>query len=206
MNKQITEDLVVVERQKTRDQKAYWSRYKTNYFIETEMFASAIKNLGGCLDDKVSAIGKIEDEAVEFFSGYTWFSVRTAGSYEDCDMWAERFEQALFGLVGTISPVNVHYPVPGLHTWGIEFNRNRPFWENSAEKFVKEARKCLGKGWFYQSGSDYPDKGYQFFEFLGEPVKPGDVGFMEEPEYVARCFAVKIARALGTIAMWDRKQ
>lgn len=199
MDKHITEDLVVVERQLTRDRKAYWSRYKTNYFIEPEMFRSAIKNLGGSPDDRM--IGTIEDETVEIFSGYTWISVRAVGSYEDCDMWAERFEQALFGLVGNISPVNVHYPVPGLHNWGIEFNRNRPFWENSAEKSVEEAHKSLGNGWFYQSGSDHPDKGYQFFEFLGAPADSS--GFQEEPEYVARCCAVKIARALGTIAMWD---
>lgn len=44
-------------------------------------------------------------------------------------------------------------------------------------------------------------KGYQFFEFLGAPADSS--GFQEEPEYVARCCAVKIARALGTIAMWD---
>ena len=90
MDKHITEDLVVMERQLTRDRKAYWSRYKTNYFIEPEMFRSAIKNLGGSPDDRM--IGTIEDETVEIFSGYTWISVRAVGSYEDCDMWAERFE------------------------------------------------------------------------------------------------------------------
>lgn len=199
MHTHITKDLIVVDRQATRDLEAYWSRYKTDYFIEAEMFRAAIKSLGGNSDDKM--IGKIEDEAVEFFSGYTWFSVRTAGSYEDCDMWAERFERVLFDLIGNISPVHVHYPVPGLHSWGIEFNRNRPFWENSAEKFVEEARRSLGDGWFYQSGLDHPDKGYQFFEFLGAPADRS--GFQEEPEYVARCCAVKIARKLGTIAMWD---
>ena len=171
MNEHITEDLVIEDRQIV--DKKHYTRYKTDYFIEPEMFSTAIRNLGGCTDERM--VGIIEDEAVEFFNGYTWFSVRTVGPYEDCDMWAD--------------------------TWGIEFNRNRPFWENSAEKFVEEAHKSLGNGWFYQSGSDHPDKGYQFFEFLGAPADSS--GFQEEPEYVARCCAVKIARALGTIAMWD---
>ena len=197
MNEHITEDLVIEDRQIV--DKKHYTRYKTDYCSEPEMFSTAIRNLGGCTDERM--VGIIEDEAVEFFNGYTWFSVRTVGPYEDCDMWAERFELALFELIGNVSPVNVHYPVPGFHTWGIEFNRNRPFWENSAEKFVEEAHKSLGNGWFYQSGSDHPDKGYQFFEFLGAPADSS--GFQEEPEYVARCCAVKIARALGTIAMWD---
>ena len=107
-------------------------------------------------------------------------------------MWAERLEMEIYKGIETISPIHIHHPVPGLHSWGIEFNRDRLFWDRIATDFVKEARKLLDSGWFYQSGSDHPDSGYQFFEFLGDPAG-------EEPEYFVRGHAIEIAKAIGTI-------
>ncbi|MDE7242371.1 MAG: hypothetical protein K2O18_00050 [Oscillospiraceae bacterium] len=197
MNKQITEDLTLVE-QRIQFGSDHYSRYITKYFIDNDLFSAAVKRLGGYTYN--ICVGKIG--TVTIFNGLTWLSVHGADSYEDCDMWAERFEQALFEGVGTISPVCVHHPVPGLHSWGIEFNRDRIFWNNPDGVFVREAKKFLEDGWFYQSGSDHPDQGYQFFEFMELPSKTSERLFHEEPEYIARAAAVKIAKNIGSIAFF----
>lgn len=187
MNKKITEDLTVEERRILKKENLY-SRYSTAFFIDDDRFESAIKRLGG--DTCNICVGKIGEAT--FFNGYTWFSVSGVSSYDDDDMWAERLAMEIYEGIGTISPIHIHHPVPGLHSWGIEFNRDRLFWDRPATEFVKEARKLLDSGWFYQSGSDHSDSGYQFFEFFGDPAG-------EEPEYFVRGHAIKIAKAIGTI-------
>ena len=186
MNMKITEGLTVTERRNQKGENHY-SRYLPSFFIDDDCFSSAIKRLGG--DTYNVCVGKVGE--VTIFNGYTWFSVSNVNSYDDCDMWAERVEMEIYEGIGTISPIHIHHPVPGLHSWGIEFNRDRLFWDRIATDFVKEARKLLDSGWFYQSGSDHPDSGYQFFEFLGDPAR-------EEPEYFVRGHAIEIAKAIGT--------
>lgn len=51
MNEHITEDLVIEDRQIV--DKKHYTRYKTDYFIEPEMFSTAIRNLGGCTDERM---------------------------------------------------------------------------------------------------------------------------------------------------------
>lgn len=38
--------------------------------------------------------------------------------------------------MNTISPVFIHQP-DSCHGWGIEFNKERPFWEADATAFVR---------------------------------------------------------------------
>lgn len=52
----------------------------------------------------------------------TWLSVSGVNSYDDADMWAERFEMEIYAGIGLISPIHIHHPVPGFHSWGIEFS------------------------------------------------------------------------------------
>lgn len=187
MKKKITEGLTVEER-RIQEGENHYSKYLPDFFIDDDRFDSAIKQLGGYTYN--ICVGKIGE--ITIFNGYTWLSVSGVNSYDDADMWAERFEMEIYEGIGLISPIHIHHPVPGLHSWGIEFNRDRLFWERPATEFIKEARKLLDSGWFYQSGSNHPDSGYQFFEFLGDPAG-------EEPEYFVRGHAIEIAKAIGTI-------
>ena len=72
------------------------------------------------------------------------------------------------------NPVRIHKP-DGHHTWGIEYNYTSDRLDTPAEGFVKACRQKLltsGSGWFWQSGSNSPSTGYQFFEYMGpEPYE-----------------------------------
>lgn len=72
--------------------------------------------------------------------------------------------------------VRVHKPVPGCHTWGVEYNyelEHRACYETDASDFVRamyEYMRAQPAGrWFHQCGCD-PDsrrvgyRGYQMFE------------------------------------------
>ncbi len=88
------------------------------------------------------------------------------------------------------SNVKIHRP-DGIHDWGIEYNFSRESSLNApASAFVQACRKLLFSQrpcqWFYQCGSDTPDKGYQFFEFFGP-----------DPENVVPLAAQEIAQAIG---------
>lgn len=167
--------------------------YIPNFFIDNKPFKAAIEKLGGYVYNV--SVGRVG--SVTIFNGLTWLSVYDVETYEDCDMWAEKVEKAIYETIGTISPIHIHHP-DGFHTWGIEFNRDKPFWENSADQFVAEARKLLqpGFGWFYQSGSNQSNTGYQFFEYMGSAEKSLDCD-----EYIVRGAAIEIAKEIGTIVM-----
>lgn len=189
MKRSITENLTLIE----RSVHGKYSKYIPSYFISTNLFEAAIKRLGGYIYNM--SVGKIGE--VTIFNGFTWISVSGVDSYDEADAWAKKLEETIFDGI-TISPVYVHHP-DGHHAWGVEFNRERPYWESSAETFVAEARKLLigNDKWFYQCGSDSPDKGYQFFELLGVSSK---YCFAESEEMSARAASIQIANELGTLA------
>lgn len=69
----------------------------------------------------------------------------------------------------TYNTVKIHTP-DGIHGWGIEYNHTPEDMNTSAEVFTATCCRRLlqpGSGWFWQSGSDRPNAGYQFFEYLG---------------------------------------
>ena len=74
--------------------------------------------------------------------------------------------------MNTISPVFIHQP-DSCHGWGIEFNKERPFWEADATAFVRAMYDEMQShdksfSWFHQCGSGQEQNGnyygYQFFE------------------------------------------
>lgn len=81
-----------------------------------------------------------------------------------------------------ISPVIVHKP-DGYHGWGIEFNKERHFWEADATAFVDTMyREMLHRDhnftWFHQCGSNQEKNG-RYYDWtmntsidpeLGEPI------------------------------------
>lgn len=192
MNKNISDGLSVAERCIWRNE-SFYTKYTPTFFIDNEHFAAAMKRLGGYVYN--TSVGKVG--TVIIFNGYTWLSVHDVPSYEDCDMWAKKVEMEIYKAVGAISPIHIHHPIPGLYSWGIEFNRDKPFWDNPADQFVVEARKLLGSSWFYRSGSDHPDRGYQFFEFMGTAEKSS----FDNDEYIVRGQAIQIAKKIGSIVM-----
>lgn len=73
--------------------------------------------------------------------------------------------------MNTISPVFIHQP-DSCHGWGIEFNKERPFWEADATAFVRAMYDEMQShdksfSWFHQCGSGQEQNGnyygYQFF-------------------------------------------
>ena len=97
-----------------------------------------------------------------------------------------------------ISPVIVHKP-DGYHGWGIEFNKERHFWEEDATAFVNTMyREMLHRDhnftWFHQCGSNQEKNGryygFQFFEVWSESA-----------ESVAKQMAKKIAEEIGTVVL-----
>lgn len=97
--------------------------------------------------------------------------------------------------MNTISPVFIHQP-DSCHGWGIEFNKERPFWEADATAFVRamyEEMQSHDKSfsWFHQCGSGQEQNGnyygYQFFEVCSKT---------EESD--AKCMAEIIAEKIGT--------
>lgn len=60
--------------------------------------------------------------------------------------------------MNTISPVFIHQP-DSCHGWGIEFNKERPFWEADATAFVRAMYDEMQShdksfSWFHQRGRD----------------------------------------------------
>lgn len=194
MKEKITKGLMAVERRHVQiDGQSCYTKYKPDFYIDNKLFRAVIEKLGGYVYNV--SVGKVENATI--FNGMTWLAVHDVETYEDCDVWAERVEKAIYESIGTISPIHIHHP-DSLHTWGIEFNRDKPFWDNSSERFVSEARKLLnpGTGWFYQSGSNQPDTGYQFFEYMGAAEDR-----LDRDEYIVRGAAIEIAKEIGTIVM-----
>lgn len=82
--------------------------------------------------------------------------------------------------------IHIHKP-DGLHGWGLEYNCEPEISINGeAAAFVRQCRTRLKPHWFHQSGSETPDRGYQFFEFLGP-----------NPESTVRKAAEDISAILG---------
>lgn len=93
-----------------------------------------------------------------------------------------------------MSDVRIHHPIPGCHTWGIEYNyepAQRVSYEADANIFVHAMYEYLHRQpaghWFHQCGCD-PDsrrrgyRGYQFFECWAPNA---EVACQEAAEYVA---------------------
>lgn len=100
--------------------------------------------------------------------------------------------------MSNISPVIIHKP-DSCHGWGIEFNKERPFWEEDATAFVDAMyREMLHRDhnftWFHQCGSNQEKSGhyygFQFFEVWSESA-----------ESEAKQMAKKIAKEIGTVVL-----
>ena len=77
-----------------------------------------------------------------------------------------------------MSNVRIHKPIPGLHSWGIEYNyepkkRTSPAEDASAfVQAVNQLRNEFPGIWFHQSGATIESyetgyRGYQLFEYWG---------------------------------------
>lgn len=78
-----------------------------------------------------------------------------------------------------MSDIRIHKPVPGLHSWGIEFNyspEDRISTDADANDFVHAVNTIRQKMpfllWFHQCGATIENhvqgfRGYQFFEYWG---------------------------------------
>lgn len=94
--------------------------------------------------------------------------------------------------------VRIHKPVPGLHTWGIEYNyspEGRVSTDSDANDFVHAVNELRSKApvncWFHQCGSvteshERGYRGYQFFEYWGP-----------DAEQEVRKMALAVAGILG---------
>ena len=95
-----------------------------------------------------------------------------------------------------MSNVRIHMP-DTYHSYGIEFNYSRAdALDAPAADFVHVCKDCIRfsgmqNHWFYQSGSNTPDCGYQFFEYWGS-----------DAENVVLKMAEAIAAELGCEVDW----